>query len=101
MNTPVPVIEIQGTSGVRIQSGTSKRTGNPYSIRKQEAWYHNGSDPYPTRIEINLDDNQPPYNPGLYELDISRSVMVDRYSSLTFGKLFLLPAKPKDIKAAS
>lgn len=88
------VIEIQPNAEVRTQSGTSSRSGKPYSINKQEAWMHNGRDPYPTKINITLQTNATPYAPGMYEINLAESVMVDRYGEPTFGRLTLVPARP-------
>lgn len=87
------VIEIQPNAEVRTQSGKSARTGRDYSINKQEGWFHNGIDPYPTKIAIALQKNATPFAPGLYEIDMAESVMVDRYGELTFGHLRLIPAR--------
>lgn len=86
------VIEIQPNAEVRTQSGTSKN-GKPYTINKQEGWLHNFRDPYPTKINIALQSNATPYAPGMYEIDLVNSVMVDRYGEPTFGRLTLVPAR--------
>lgn len=93
------VIEIQPNAEVRTQSGTS-RNNKPYSINKQEGWLHNGRDPYPTKISIALQNNATPYAPGLYEISLPESVMVDRYGELTFGRLTLVPAPKPEQKVA-
>lgn len=94
------VIEIRDGDTVRIQSGTSKRTGKAYSIRKQEAWYHDKKAPYPSRIEVNLEDGQPAYVAGLYIVDFDHSVYVDRFGSLQLGRLILMRQASKAEKVA-
>lgn len=86
-------VEIQPNAEVRTQSGKSPRTGRDYSINKQEGWLHNGRDPYPTKIMIALQQNATPYAPGDYEINLSESVIVDRYGELAFGRLTLVPAR--------
>ena len=61
-------IEVKSAE-VGVQSGTSKRTGKPYSIRKQVAWLHTEGEPYPQRFELQLGDEEKPYEPGLYETE--------------------------------
>lgn len=95
------IIEIREGDSVRTQSGTSNRTGKPYSIRKQEGWFHSKTEPYPSKVELNLADNQPPYAPGLYQIDFDQSVFVDRYNSLQLGRLQLQRQAPKEVSKAS
>ncbi|MDX1751475.1 MAG: single-stranded DNA-binding protein [Methylophaga sp.] len=77
---------------IRTQSGTSKRTGNPYAIRKQTGFAHFDGEPYPVKMELNLPDGAIPYAPGNYTLD-EKSFYVDRYGSLAVsGELKLKPA---------
>jgi len=94
-------IEIQ-TAEFQVQNGTVKngpRAGQPYSIRKQDAWVHLDGQPYPVRIVINLEDNKPPYQPGFYALD-EKSFFVDRFASLSLGRLQLQPEKLAAVPAS-
>ena len=75
------------TSVFDMKSGTSARTGKPYSIREQEAWaYLVGADgkphPHPQKIKITLGDDQQPYQPGNYILSPA-SLYVDKYGQLS------------------
>lgn len=51
---------------VKEKSGTSKRTGKPYTLRQQPASFESKRE----RRECNLllGDDQPPYEPGVYEI---------------------------------
>jgi len=78
-------IEINSAS-FEQKSGTSARTGKPYSIREQEAWAfltdrEGKPQPHPQRIKITLADGEQPYNPGAYQLDPS-SLFVGDFSQL-------------------
>lgn len=69
-----------------VKSGTSARTGKPYSIREQEGWAFladrdGKSQPHPQRIKLTLGDDQQPYQPGLYQLDPS-SIFVGDFAQL-------------------
>lgn len=82
------MIRVQVESAVvEVKSGTSARTGNPYSIREQDVWaYLSGRDgkalPHPQRVRITLDDSQTePYPVGEYVLDPA-SIYVGDYSQL-------------------
>lgn len=95
-------IEIKSTE-VRTISGTSK-AGKPYSIRDQEAYAHTvGRDgqprPYPERISLQLEDDQPPFEPGLYTLAPS-SLYVGDYGRLMLGRPQLARVQPAVAKAA-
>lgn len=74
------------TPSFEEKRGTSARTGKPYSIREQEAWAflcdrEGKPQPHPQRIKVTLDDQQAPYNPGLYQLDPS-SIFVGDFAQL-------------------
>ena len=70
-------------------SGTSK-SGRPFTIRKQPALLYLPGDPDPFRFTVRLDDQQQPFQPGHYIIDMT-SVRVDRFGSLEFGPLKLSP----------
>lgn len=81
------------TAVVDVKTGTSAKTGKPYSIREQEAWAflfdRSGKPhPHPTKIRLTLDDDQQPYEIGTYQLDLS-SIYADRFGQLALrAKLF-------------
>lgn len=69
-----------------LKQGTSAKTGKPYSIREQEAWlFGYGRDgkpqPHPQKIKLTLDDDQQPYEIGMYQIDPS-SLYVDRFGQV-------------------
>lgn len=68
------------------KNGVSQKTGKPFSIREQEAWGHftdpkGQPHPYPQRVRLTLDDNQPPYAPGVYTLSPA-SFYPDRFGQI-------------------
>ncbi len=48
--------------------GVSKKTGNPYSFRKQKGYLHQPGQKYPEGFDFTLEDDQPPYQAGNYTL---------------------------------
>lgn len=79
------VIEVVSTH-VETRSGTSKQ-GRAYTINEQEAYLHNGN-AYPVKIKINLENGQPAYQPGNYNLHPS-SFYADRYNSIAIRPLLI------------
>jgi len=75
------IIEVTSTE-VKTRSGTSQKTGKPYSINEQEAYVHKMGQPYPEKISIVLQDGNGAYNPGNYDLHPS-SYFVDRFGQLS------------------
>lgn len=75
---------IQSTE-VKNISGTSNKTGKPYSIRKQAAWIQLSGKPFPVEIELRLPDDTACYAPGEYETDIESALFVDKFRSLSVG----------------
>lgn len=73
-------IEIKSTEVVN-KSGTAARSGKPYSINEQSAYFHQPGKEYPIEINITLQDGQNSYAPGFYDLDES-SFFVGRFGSL-------------------
>lgn len=65
---------------VKTRSGVSAKSGKAYNLREQSAYLHNGKK-YPTAFTIMLQDSQPPYPLGRYELDDS-SFLVGGYGDL-------------------
>lgn len=74
-------IEIE-SNHVDVRSGTSN-SGQPYTIRNQMAWLHNGKK-YPTEFKVRLDPDQAAYPAGKYTIDPS-SFYVDKYNSLAIS----------------
>lgn len=77
-------------------SGTSK-AGKPYHMRKQSAWAYTYDQqgkpqPFPERIEFNLNDGQEPFPVGRYMIS-PQSFFVGDFNSLSIGRLILDPAK--------
>jgi len=84
-------IEI-ASEDIELIEGNSKKTGKPYSIRKQQAWVFLPGDKYPTEIGLNLEEDQPAFPNGMYELHAT-SAYVDRYKNLQLGNIKLTPRK--------
>lgn len=75
------MIKIEITSReVNERKGTSK-DGNPFRIRAMTGYMHKSNEKYPQKIEINLRDEEAPYEVGMYELS-DDSFFVGRFSSL-------------------
>ncbi|MBI2779418.1 MAG: helix-destabilizing protein [Gammaproteobacteria bacterium] len=96
-------IEIK-TDQSLTRSGVSKKSGQQYSLREQEGWVfllaHDGRPhPYPTRILLQLEDNQAPFPVGSYVLDPA-SFFVGSFGKLTIGRIKLSPAQKNTAKAA-
>ncbi|QEY15132.1 DNA-binding protein [Cellvibrio sp. KY-GH-1] len=79
------VIEIASTQ-VQTRSGTSQK-GKPYTINEQAAYMHIGQ-PYPVQIKINLENGQPPYQPGNYDLH-PQSFSADRFGGISVRPLLV------------
>lgn len=71
-------------TNVSVKSGKSKKTGNDYSIREQEGSGENSRFRQPVRVT--LGDNQPAYEPGVYELDFEKALQVDRYGGISLAR---------------
>lgn len=89
------------TKLVDERRGTGKN-GKPYCIREQDAYAHVlGEDgkpgKYPVKCRVGLEEEQPPYEPGFYQID-PRSVMVGDFHRLSFGRVRLIPEKPVSVK---
>lgn len=66
---------------VRRKEGVSARTGNGYVIREQAGFIHLPQEPYPQRCSLTLDDEAPPYQPGIYVLSDS-SYYIGRFDQV-------------------
>ncbi|MES9872657.1 MAG: single-stranded DNA-binding protein [Candidatus Sedimenticola sp. 6PFRAG7] len=71
-------------------SGVSKHNQRPYSFNKQEAWAHLPGQPYPSRMELTLDEGSSAYKQGNYTIQ-PESLYVDRFGKLALGTLKLKP----------
>lgn len=90
-------IEIANVN-VRNQSGTSQKTGKPYSMNKQEGYLHLEGQPYPVRFEFNLADGATPFQKGFYTVT-DKSYIVDRFGSLAVsGQLELVPLQQQQAR---
>lgn len=76
-------IEITKTT-VETISGKSNKTGNEFSFRKQECWFHSPKEAYPSKTEIILNNDMTPYPVGMYVLCDS-SIYVDRNGRLAIN----------------
>lgn len=82
-------IEIKSVD-VNVKSGTSKRTGKPYSIREQVGYLHVEGEAYPVRCVLQLGDEQEGYAPGLY--DTASELAVGDFGRLSVSRgLRLVP----------
>ncbi|MDR2092848.1 MAG: G5P family DNA-binding protein [Azoarcus sp.] len=78
------------TAEVSLKQGTSAKTGKPYSIKEQVAWCffvdaHGNPEPYPSRVMLTIEDDEQPYQPGIYELSLKS------FSLGKFGSIFCRP----------
>ena len=83
---------------VRTKSGTSAKSGKPYSIREQEGWLFLPDEPYPQKVKLNLDDGESAYRAGRYQI-ASSSFYVGKYGDLQV-RLRLDRSKFAELKAA-
>lgn len=89
----MPIMIEVTSQEVRTRSGTSQRTQRAYNLREQEAYFFKSGAQYPEKIKLTLEDNQPAYAPGVYELS-QESFYVDRFGGLAV-KPRLVPKKPQ------
>lgn len=84
-------IEIKSTA-LTQKSGTGKKSGKAYSFREQHAYAHLPGKPYPVEIKLTRNDDQPAYEPGMYQLSAD-SFFVDGFQSLAVSpRLTPVPA---------
>lgn len=81
---------------VNVKSGNNAR--GPWQIREQEAWAYlvnrdGTAQKYPTRVMVQLEENQPPYAAGAYTIAPS-SFYPGQFGSLMF-KVRLVPVRAK------
>lgn len=77
------------TTKVKEIKGNSKKDGRPYCLRSQKALYR--GERLVGEIEMLLEDDQPPYAEGTYELDLERSLSIG-----SFGRLMFRPVLKAD-----
>ena len=82
---------------VHTKSGTSNRTGKPYSIREQGAWLHTGAK-FPVACRLPLEEGQPPFEPGDYE--VTSPLSVGRFEALQVNRNLGLRLIKSGTKAA-
>ena len=73
-------IEIKDST-VETFSGTAKATGKPYNFHRQTGWLH-GIDAYPVKFQFSVPSVTAGFAVGVYELDIEKSVYVDKNRNL-------------------
>jgi len=67
---------------VITRSGVSSRTDKPYTMREQRMRVM--SDYLRGPAVINLAENQQPYPPGEYDIDLEQSVSIGNFGSIQF-----------------
>lgn len=73
-----------------IKEGISQKTQKPYKMISQVGYAHTG-DKFPVQMKIKMQDGQPFYPAGKYELS-PRSLTVSPYGDLEVGReMFLIP----------
>ncbi|MDH5434099.1 MAG: G5P family DNA-binding protein [Gammaproteobacteria bacterium] len=77
---------------VNSHSGTSKKSGNQYTINTQVAFFDSGTTKFPIEIKLNLDEGQKPYPAGDYSI-CPTSFIVDTYKNLNLSRIKILPIK--------
>lgn len=84
---------------IEVKSGTSQKTGKPYSIKNQTGYVHFAHEEYPIEIKLRIRDEQAPYPPGEYTVD-DRSFYVGKFKDFVAGTLALTPIRNLQAKAA-
>jgi hypothetical protein len=83
---------------VDVKGGNSKRTGKPYSIREQTAYIEMPGKPYPVECKLSLGDQQAPYPPGEYLLEVR--AYPGRFGSLELSRDYVMHPQRAATKAA-
>lgn len=77
---------------VETKSGTSKKTGKPYTVHEQKATAENSRFRMPVRLT--LGDDGKPYPIGAYDVDFEASVKIGQYGDFGWERqLVLVPVK--------
>lgn len=90
---------------IRPSSKPGAKVFKPFTKRYQSGYVTlmqpNGQqEPYPSKVNVNLDENQPGFEPGIYEVG-EESFYVDRNKNLLLGKMRLHPMSGvRPVKAA-
>lgn len=74
------IIESEKT---HTRSGISQK-GKPYTIVEQQGYVDLGKR-YPVEFKLTLDEGQPAWVPGEYDVDLGNSIYVDRFGSLSIS----------------
>jgi hypothetical protein len=74
---------------VRVNSGTSKKTGKAYSMTLQRVYLHFPDEPYPKEAEIVV---SAPYPAGRYGLDLERQAFVGAFNAVSLPSELKLQA---------
>lgn len=80
-------IEIK-PSQVTFDERNGEKDGRKWVSREQHGYIYLGGD-YPELFVFRLEDGQPPYEAGFYEL-VEKSVEVGEYKRLRFSRTFVL-----------
>jgi len=73
------------------QKTVRSKEGKEYTFYTQEAFFHDPSAPYPTRMLVPVDSLSAAYSAGFYALG-PRSLYVDRFGNLALARRYsLLP----------
>lgn len=72
------------SDAVRTRTIPARGERAAINFREQKAAIESGED-FPMPFNVQLDDDQRPYAPGLYDLDLG-SIQVNQYGSLTMGR---------------
>jgi len=77
---------------VQVKSGESTKTGKKYEIREQAAALHDTRNKYPQACRWQLNRDQQPYAPGLYDID--SALEVGSFERVQFSRgVVLVPVK--------
>ena len=78
-----------------------EKEGRNFVIRNQIGWLHvEGSDGYPEKVKVRLNDDQAPYSPGMYHIG-KESYYINRFGALQIGALRLVPVASKPSSKAA
>ena len=91
------MLKVQVFEGPHEISGVSKKTGRPYSMRKQNVHVTLPGERFPVRVEIGVEDNEAGYTPGDYMLS-PESFFLGEHNSLRLGRIKLAPMPAKAVE---
>lgn len=83
-------VQIEIIGAVQTDFGISNRTGKEFSIRKQPAVLHTGSD-YPQRFMLAIGNN-PEYPAGVYDI-AEESFLFDTFGGIKFHPRLIAHSK--------